>query len=381
MKDDFPLRHVRPATVDDLPAMMRMYEHSRSLMRAQGNTTQWVNGYPDESLLRDDIARGVGYVIEADNNGADDLIGCFAFIVGDDPTYRVIEQGSWHDDETPYGTIHRLACAPRQHGVAQSCLAFCDRHAPSLRLDTHKDNLAMQHIALRAGFRYCGIIYVADGTPRLAYQRLLPQQLLEQLREYVEADILPRYDHYDEAHRQEHIRAVMTRSVAMAERYQANRNMLYAAAAYHDLGMCEGRERHHLVSARMLREDKRLREWFSLRQIETMAEAVEDHRASSHAAPRQLYGCILAEADRNLDCNVVVARTLQYSRAHFPHYSKEQHRQRTVAHLQEKYSRQGYLKLLLPDSVNCEAQQRLHDLIDDEEQLHRLFDTLYDNEL
>ncbi len=364
MNDKHTLRHVRPATTDDLPAMRRMYDHSRALMRANGNATQWVNGYPDEALLRDDIARGVSFVIEEAADGDLTPIGCFAFIVGDDPSYHIIEQGSWSENEVPYGTIHRLACAPNRHGVAACCLEFCDRHAPSLRLDTHKDNLVMQHIAASAGFSYRGIIHVADGTPRLAYQRLLPRQLLEPLQQYVEASILPRYDRYDEAHRQPHIRAVMERSLGMAERYRANINMLYTAAAYHDLGMCEGRERHHLVSARILRDDKQLQKWFSPAQTEAMAIAVEDHRASSHDTPRQLLGCILAEADRNLDCNEVIMRTIQYSRAHFPHYTREQHWQRTLAHLQEKYGRNGYLKLHLPDSDNRQAQQPLPALID-----------------
>ncbi len=381
MDNDNSLRHVRPATLADLSDMLRMYEHSRSIMRAHGNTTQWVNGYPNEALLRNDISHGVSYIIEEVTADSTKLIGCFAFIVGNDPTYRIIEEGCWQDNEVPYGTIHRLACAPDCHGVAQACLDFCDRHAPSLRLDTHADNLIIQHIATRADFSYCGIIYVSDGTSRRAYQRMLPKNLLEPLQQYVEECILPRYDHYDEAHQQEHIRAVITRSLAMTERYKANRNMLYTAAAYHDLGMCEGRETHHLTSARILRDDKQLQEWFSPQQIAIMAEAVEDHRASSHSTPRQLYGCILAEADHILDCTEVVARTIQYSIAHYPHFTKEQHWQRTLEHLQEKYSRTGYLKLLLPDSINQEAQQQQHTLIDDEEQLFHHFSTIFDNNI
>ncbi len=378
MSNTLTWHHVRHATLADLPAMQQMYHHSRQLMRAHGNSTQWINGYPSDTLLRHDITQGVSYVIATGPDANAPLAGCFAFIIGDDPTYHRIEQGTWQEAAVPYGTIHRLACAPGHSGIARCCLDYCDRHAPSLRLDTHADNHIMQHIATRHGFAYCGIIYVADGSPRRAYQRLLPQQLLLPLQQYVETDILPRYNHYDEAHRQPHIQHVIQRSLAMAESYHSNRNMLYTAAAYHDLGLCEGRERHHLVSGYMLRHDKNLHQWFSPQQIELMAQAVEDHRASGTVPPRHLYGCILAEADRSLECYDVMARTLQYSRAHYPHYNKEQHRQRTFNHLHEKYGPRGYLQLLLPDSINREAQQELHALLADKKKLQLLFEKIWE---
>ena len=115
---------------------------------------------------------------------------------------------------------------------------------------------------------------------------------------YIEQDILPRYDHFDAAHQRNHAEEVIERSLALAEHYEVNTDMVYAIAAYHDTGLCEGRDTHHLVSGRIIREDMKLRDWFDEDQIETMAQAAEDHRASSGHEPRSIYGKIVAEADR-----------------------------------------------------------------------------------
>lgn len=378
------LRRVRLAKDDDIPSMMLMYANSKRIMRTNSNMNQWCGNYPDQTLLLDDIHRKVSYIIEEipiSNNGAPSTIGCFAFILGKDHTYNYIEDGNWQDDEVPYGTIHRLACAANRHGIADTCFDFCDRHAPSLRVDTHADNTIMQHIAERQGFSYRGIIYIDDGTQRKAYQRLNPHHLMEELNKYVEENILPRYDNFDAAHQQNHIRSVIRRSFEMAQHYDVNLNMIYTAAAYHDTGVCEGREHHHIVSGRIIREDSQLRTWFSPNQIETIAQAAEDHRASSHNKPRSLYGLILAEADRDLDCHLVVQRTVQYSLSHYPSYSKEQHWQRTLSHLQEKYSTTGYLTIYLPDSPNVKPMTELHELIANEAKLRELFEKIYAEEL
>ena len=112
--------------------------------------------------------------------------------------------------------------------------------------------------------------------------------------------------------------------------------MMYAIAAYHDLGLQEDRKTHHLVSGRIVREDKKLCEWFSAEQIETIAQAVEDHRASSDHEPRSIYGKIVAEADRLIDPETVLSRTIQYGFKHYPEYGKEDHIRRALDHLDEK---------------------------------------------
>ena len=195
-----------------------------------------------------------------------------------------------------------------------------------------------------------------------------------QLIHYIEQEILPRYDHFDAAHQRDHADDVIKRSMALAEHYDVIINMVYAIAAYHDTGLCEGRDIHHIASGRIIREDKKLREWFSEEQIETMAQAAEDHRASSNHEPRSIYGKIVAEADRLILPEKVIQRTIQYTRDHFPDYDKEQQYQRFREHMMEKYSDTGYLKLWIPESDNAVRLEELRKTIRDEKALKAAFE-------
>lgn len=197
------------------------------------------------------------------------------------------------------------------------------------------------------------------------------------LTEYIERDILPRYDHFDAAHQRDHADDVIKRSMALAEHYDVIINMVYAIAAYHDTGLCEGRDIHHIASGRIIREDKKLREWFSEEQIETMAQAAEDHRASSGHEPRSIYGKIVAEADRLILPEKVIQRTIQYTRDHFPDYDKEQQYQRFREHMMEKYSDTGYLKLWIPESDNAIRLEELRKTIRDEIALRAAFEETF----
>ncbi|MBQ6771128.1 MAG: HD domain-containing protein [Bacteroidales bacterium] len=194
-----------------------------------------------------------------------------------------------------------------------------------------------------------------------------------QLQSYLEQDILPRYDHFDAAHRRNHAEEVIARSLSLAEHYEVDINMVYAIAAYHDTGLSEGRDVHHLASGRIIRNDKKLRQWFSEGQIETMAQAAEDHRASSGHEPRSIYGKIVAEADRLILPEKVIRRTIQYTRDHFPDYDKEQQYQRFREHMMEKYSDTGYLKLWLPESDNAPRLEQLRQIIRDENKMREAF--------
>lgn len=157
---------VRPAAPGDLPALAEIYRAARAFMAAHGNPTQWGTTDPRPELLRQDIAQEQLYVLcEGDTPRA-----AFALVPGADPTYAVID-GAWLSDE-PYATIHRLGSDGTCHGVFATALAFAAARQPHLRIDTHADNHIMQKLITRAGFRYCGIIRVADGSPRLAYERL-----------------------------------------------------------------------------------------------------------------------------------------------------------------------------------------------------------------
>ena len=191
---------------------------------------------------------------------------------------------------------------------------------------------------------------------------------------YVEREILPRYDHFDTAHQRNHAEEVISRSLALAEHYEVNKDMVYAIAAYHDTGLCEGRDTHHLVSGHIIREDKRLRDWFSEEQIETMAQAVEDHRASSGHEPRSIYGKIVAEADRLINPSKVIRRTIQFGLDHHPELDKEGQFQRFRQHLLEKYSDTGYLRLWLPESENAPRLEELRKIIRDERKMREAFE-------
>lgn len=196
-----------------------------------------------------------------------------------------------------------------------------------------------------------------------------------ELKQYIEQEIIPRYDHFDKAHQRDHVLMVIQQSLDIASRLDVDKDMVYAIAAYHDTGLCEGRELHHVVSAQIIKADMQLRRWFTEEQIQTMADAAEDHRASAKQAPRTLYGRIVAEADRFIDPVTIVQRTVQYGLDHYPELGREDQYQRMVTHLKEKYGRNGYLKLWFPDSPNAARLEQLHQLIENEEGLRRLFES------
>lgn len=203
---------------------------------------------------------------------------------------------------------------------------------------------------------------------------------MQTLKEYIESEIIPRYDNFDGAHRRDHVRSVIGQSLELSRYYDVNPEILYAAAAYHDLGLCDGREKHHLVSGRIIREDKTLLNWFSVEEIEVIAEAAEDHRASNETPPRSIYGKIIAESDRLIDPETVIRRTVQYGFAHYPQMNREQMWERTLTHLQKKYGYGGYLKLWIPESSNACRLEELRKIIADEKRLRSMFDRFYDEE-
>jgi uncharacterized protein len=169
----------------------------------------------------------------------------------------------------------------------------------------------------------------------------------------------------------------MAQSMELAGHYpELNPDMVYTIAAYHDTGVVEGRERHHLVSGRIVREDAELRQWFRPEEIETIAQAVEDHRASASSEPRSLYGRIVAEADRDIEPLTIIRRTVQYGLSHYPDLDREAQWQRTLQHLNEKYAEGGYLKLYIPFSRNARQLEKLRELIHDTDRLHELVNRL-----
>lgn len=201
------------------------------------------------------------------------------------------------------------------------------------------------------------------------------------LVEYIELQVIPQYAAFDKAHREDHARAVINRALEMGKAYDINEDMLYAAAACHDLGLAVDRKTHHLESGRIIRADATLRRWFTPEQIETIAQAAEDHRASATTPPRSIYGALVAEADRMIVPETIIRRTIQFGLSHYPDLDREGHWQRTVEHLQEKYAEGGYLHLLIPGSPNEEPLARLRDIIRDQALLRKYFETIYAEEI
>ncbi len=200
------------------------------------------------------------------------------------------------------------------------------------------------------------------------------------LRQYIETEIIPQYAGFDKAHREDHARAVIQRALAMGEKYDIDTDMLYTAAACHDLGLAVDRKTHHLESGRIIRADKRLLQWFTPEQIETIAQAAEDHRASATTPPRSIYGALVAEADRMIVPETIIRRTVQFGLSHYPSLDKEGHWERTLEHLHEKYAEGGYLHLLIPGSPNEEPLRQLRAIIHDTPRLRRIFDAVFASE-
>lgn len=158
---------IRLTNMHDFEAVMEIYRYAREQMRRNGNPNQWYDKFPEESTISNDINCNNSYVIE--QNGV--VCGVFTFIVGEEPTYKKIE-GNWKNNEK-YGTIHRIASNGKINGIFEMCLKYCESKISNIRIDTHQDNKIMQHLIQKNGFEECGVIYVEDGSPRKAYQKII----------------------------------------------------------------------------------------------------------------------------------------------------------------------------------------------------------------
>lgn len=158
---------IRSMTREDIPEIMAIYAYAREQMKNNGNPTQWGDRHPPRQTIENDIRDKTGYVILDDDES---ICGVFAFIIGPDPTYAVIWDGKWLNDK-PYGVIHRIASSGRKKGILAAALSYCESQIDNIRIDTHSDNKIMQHLLEKYDYRKCGIISVADGTPRIAYHK------------------------------------------------------------------------------------------------------------------------------------------------------------------------------------------------------------------
>ena len=220
---------------------------------------------------------------------------------------------------------------------------------------------------------------------------------MSSLEKYIYEDIVPRYAGFDSAHREDHALTVINQAKRLLDSREewlerqitdsedtsqewaqpVEWNILLAAAACHDLGLVNGRERHHLDSGRIIRNDSRLKEWFSDDEIETIAQAAEDHRASGKSEPRSIYGKLVAEADRVINGETIIVRTVQFGLNNYPCLDEDGHMERAVSHLREKYGRGGYLKLWIPWSDNAVRLAALQDIIADEKAVYQEVRRIY----
>lgn len=201
------------------------------------------------------------------------------------------------------------------------------------------------------------------------------------IEQYIYQEIVPRYSAFDDAHKEDHALTVIQQALNLLEASdrpdEIDRNILMMAAACHDLGLINGRDNHHTDSGTIIRSDTRLREWFSEEEIEIIAQAAEDHRASGKNPPRTIYGMIVAEADRVIDGETIIRRTIQFGFKHYPDLDRTGHLERAMEHLREKYGRGGYLKLWIPWSDNAERLNKLQELIADSDALYKEVERIY----
>ena len=197
------------------------------------------------------------------------------------------------------------------------------------------------------------------------------------LQEYIEQTILPQYDAFDGGHKRDHAEAVIAESLQLARAHNADEQMAYVIAAYHDLGLRFDRERHHIYSGEILMADTTLRQWFTEEQLLVMRDAVEDHRASGKNPPRTIYGAIVAEADRQIIPETVIARTMAYSAKLYPDGDFETLYARSREHLLEKYAEGGYMRLWLNSERNVRSLESLRAIIRNEPLLRSLCEEWY----
>ncbi|WP_314815446.1 N-acetyltransferase [Hoylesella nanceiensis] len=158
---------IRKAIESDLLEIKNIVDKARELMKSSGNINQWVDGYPSIDVLLSDIRSGNAYLLLRENKA----VAYFAMIDGPEPTYNLITKGSWLNDDS-YGVLHRVASNGEAKGVFKEILLYASEHYSNIRIDTHHDNKIMQRLLEQNGFVYCGIIFLGDGSPRLAYQRI-----------------------------------------------------------------------------------------------------------------------------------------------------------------------------------------------------------------
>ena len=201
-----------------------------------------------------------------------------------------------------------------------------------------------------------------------------PTGITPEIQNYIEEKIIPRYRAMS-GHTDKHIQQVITRSLKFADGLEGiNRDMVYVIAAYHDLGREVDDDHHEIESAKMLRSDMELEKFFTATEIETMAEAVEDHRASNKHEPRSIYGKIVSSADRNTSVDQMLERCYDCTRLWNPEMTDDEVIETARKHLREKYSPDGYAakKMYFPDPDFQSCLEEIERITRDPEKFRRI---------
>lgn len=259
MMDTKVERSVRLSRASDIPAMLDIFEQAKRIMRSDGNMEQWAGAYPSVEKLKEDMGRKASHMICDDGLP----VGTFAFIPGVEPTYRRIYRGQWLDPDAPYGTVHRIASTADSSGIFATLYDWCWERMPSIRIDTHRDNHIMQHLLDNYGFTYCGIIYLADGSERLAYQKITD---VERMRKDARL-VLP------------------ARTGALAERYGFEFNRIFIKHNRSNWGSCSTRGNINL-NLNLVRLPSDLRDYVILHELCHLRQM--NHGAAFHNALEEL---------------------------------------------------------------------------------------------
>lgn len=191
------------------------------------------------------------------------------------------------------------------------------------------------------------------------------------LLKYIDNNIKKHYKNFDKAHSLSHFNFVTNNCIEYAKElikqgYDLNLELAYVVGAMHDIGLINGRENHALSSGEFVRNDSNLKEYYSEDEIEIIAQAVEDHSSHLSYEPRNIYGKIVADADRNNSVYLVFSRPIKYGIKHETYRDRQGHIDRVYEFVNEKFGRNGYVKYWLDIPQTRKEQQLVWQLLDDE---------------
>ncbi|QNM86493.1 GNAT family N-acetyltransferase [Polaribacter pectinis] len=169
---------IQLSTLDNVPAIMEIINDAKAYLLSQ-NIDQWQNGYPNAEQVENDIKNGESFVVVNDEN---QIMATSMFTTNKEPTYKVID-GNWiiNEDEK-YGVIHRMAIKKefRKFGLAtfmfhEFHMQLLENKVKSLKIDTHEENIGMQSLIKKLGYKYCGVIYTSYNAKRLAFEKVISE--------------------------------------------------------------------------------------------------------------------------------------------------------------------------------------------------------------